>query len=197
MDVIIREYEKSDEYAWLICRLEAFIDSSYFDDVKTRVEVYKGETISLVAECGGRLVGFVEAEIDSDSLQKSYEGRGAVLWNLGVIKAYRNLHIASMLWKELLHRLKCAKVAYCEVWTQQDEPANGFYQNAGFSLVPSKNWLRCRISGKRSADYLNASKVEDIYGVEEIILEAPTEQLKKWQEVCSRIDEVRLYAIKF
>ncbi len=138
--MIIREHEDVDEYAWLVCRAEAFLDSSCFDDVKTCVEKYEGGTLRLVAGHDRRLIGIIEAKMNLISLRGSCSSRGAVLWNLGVIRAYGGLEIANRLWTGLSCRLKCRKISYCEVWTQLDEPASKFYQNAGGRLSSRPLW---------------------------------------------------------
>ena len=52
--MVIREYTKDDELAWLRCRVLSFLDCSYSNDVLTRRESYENDAICLVAEENGK-----------------------------------------------------------------------------------------------------------------------------------------------
>lgn len=199
--MVIRDYRDSDEQEWLKCRVVSFLDSSYYNNVLTQHEKYENDVISLVAEENGRIIGLVEAEIETSKgdlcvATKEFTAykRGAVLWHLAVLPEFRRGKCATNLWIELQKRLISAGVNYCEAWTQQDEAANGWYLSKGFRNISERNWLRCYARPSKASWFLNERNVGQIYGVEEMIFEVPPSRRREISEYCYRIDEVRLYA---
>lgn len=57
--MIIREYESKDEQGWVRCRVLAFLDSAYYDNVLREKEHYEHPAIELVAVIDQQLVGSV------------------------------------------------------------------------------------------------------------------------------------------
>ncbi|HEY8364376.1 MAG TPA: GNAT family N-acetyltransferase, partial [Haloplasmataceae bacterium] len=110
--MIIRDYNPKDELAWLRCRLMAFLDCSYFDDVKRKKDVYENPSINLVAEKDSQIVGFIDIEYQPE--------KSATIWDLGVLPEYRCLSIATKLFNEAKARLLKLGVKRIEVWTQDD-----------------------------------------------------------------------------
>ena len=193
-EMMIREYVPADEREWLRCRVLSFLDCSYWNDVKTVKETYAHPSISLVAEADGHIVGLIELEIDSDELYGYGEGRGAMLWHMAVLPEYRRCGIAQALWRAAERRLQEAGIAYCELWTQEDEPANRFYKRMGFEQQTESTWIRCYAHGEAARRLMNLDAAGDIYGVEEIVFQAEYARKAELSAVCDRIDEVRLYA---
>ncbi len=192
----IREYAKSDELGWLRCRVLSFLDCSYYNDVLTHREIYKNDSICLVAEEDGKIIGLIDAEIEKEPGDLCVAGkqRGAVIWHLAVLPEYRRRHAAASLWEEVKKQLINQEIRYCEVWTQEDEAANHWYLAQGFSNIREKNWLRCYARPSKADWFLNRKNVGEIYGVEEMIFEAEPSRRREISEYCYRIDEVRLYA---
>lgn len=123
--MIIREYQPNDELSWLRCRLLAFFDTSYYDDIKRSKTVYDNPSISLVAEVNLEIVGFIDIECQNDK---------ATIWDLGVLPEYRRLSIATKLFNEAKERVRRMGIKKIEVWTQDDIEANNWYQKQGFVL---------------------------------------------------------------
>lgn len=195
--MIIREYTSADEKGWVRCRVVAFLDCSYFNDVKTEKETYLQPSVCLVAEDGGQIVGLIDAELDSYDLACAGKERGAVLWNLAVLPEYRRHGVAKSLWESARERLAAQGIRYCEVWTQEDEPANTFYRSVGFAQEESQTWLRCRGNAAGVERMLSAEARDGIFGVEELTFNAPVMRREELAPLCDRIDEVRLYSIHF
>ena len=193
--MIIRKYEASDEQGWLQCRVLAFLDTSYYNDVKTKKEVYENSSICLVAEEHNRIIGLIDVEIDSNSLTMKLE-KGAMIWNLAVLPEYRRQSIAFKLWEKMLFLLKEMDVKVCELWTQEDKAANEFYQSIGFIQDPTNTWIRCYMKPENARTFIDKEKLGKIFGIEEFIFEATLDRFLELQEVCTRIDEVRLYTRK-
>lgn len=193
--MIIRDYIPEDERGWVACRLLAFLDSSYCTDVRREKEHYTHPAIELVAVEGGQVVGLLDLELDAEDLCRNGEKRGAMLWHLGVLPEYRRLGAAQKLWEAARKKLLEAGVRHCELWTQEDVPANGFYRKMGFSLVESRCYLRCSLNGDGCREVLQPQKIKRIYGAENILLDVSREERAKWEPLSRSITEVRLYCI--
>ncbi len=194
--MVIRAYTKDDELAWLRCRVLSFLDCSYYNDVLTQRETYENESICLVAEDGGKIIGLIDVEMEKDagSLCTAGNQRGAVIWHLAVLPEYRREHVAASLWDEAKKQLIAKGIRYCEAWTQEDEAANRWYAAQGFRNIKEHNWLRCYAQPSKADWFLNRKNVGKIYGVEEMIFEVTPSRRGDISEYCYRIDEVRLYA---
>ena len=193
----IRDYCEADEQGWLYCRLNSFFDSSYFNDIKCKKEVYAKPSICLVAEENGQIVGILDMELDSEELSCAKEERGAIVWHLGVLPQYRKKGVARVLWETAKSRMLEEGIHYCEIWTQEDTAANKFYQSAGFKIEESQTWIRCYVQGKKCGELMKTSFLEKIYGPEELIFDAPVALREEMEKICYRIDEVRLYSGRF
>ena len=193
----IREYTPADEQGWLRCRVLSFLDTSYYADVRTEKEKYLQPEISLVAEEDGRIIGIMDAETDSCDLALAGDERGAIVWNLAVLPECRRSGVASALWAEMKSRLAAQGIRYCEVWTQQDEPANRFYIAAGFTLEESQTWLRCRANAAGVEKLISPDSMNGLYGIDELVFNAPLMRRDELSPLCDRMDEVRMYSIRF
>ncbi len=191
--MVIRDYKRSDEQGWLRCRAVSFLDCSYWNDVKTAKEEFAHPSVSLVAEEAGQIIGLLDVEPDSDDLVYTDRGRGAVLWHMAVLPEYRRQGVAASLWLEAEKRLYGAGIRYCELWTQEDEAANRFYQAMGFRQQPENTWIRCYARWNNGYELTDKEKLGSVYGVEEVVFQAPPARREELSSLCSRIDEVRLY----
>lgn len=191
--MIIRAYTPADERGWLRCRVVSFLDCSYWNDVKTAKETYSHPSIELVAEDHGQIIGLIDVELESDDLSYTDHGRGAVLWHMAVLPEYRRQGIAARLWQEAEKRLVAADVQYCELWTQEDEAANRFYQAMGFKQQTENTWLRCYAQWDDACKLLDQGKIGSIYGAEELVFQAAPQRKDELKAICYRMDEVRLY----
>ena len=190
--MIFRTYRDQDEQGWLRCRVVSFLDCSYFNDVKIKKEKYPHPSVDLVADDNGIIAGLLSAELDSGELIVK-GGRGAIIWHMAVLPEHRNRGVATKLW-ETARRMMLAKgIRYCELWTQEDTAANGFYRSIGFSLEESQSWIRCYARGSECLSLLNSEAIGTIYRPEELVFGAPVSRKGELKEVFYRIDEVRLY----
>ncbi|WP_411678459.1 GNAT family N-acetyltransferase, partial [Caproicibacter sp.] len=169
--MIIRTYNDADEQGWLFCRVLSFLDCSYYNDVKTAKEKYDHPSICLVAEDNGSIVGLIDIELDSDDLACNGDERGAIIWHMAVMPQYRRQGVAGKLWKQAKAQLLSLGIHYCELWTQEDVPANQFYQSIGFALENSQTWIRCYAQGKSCLELLNSAEIGKIYGPEELVFD--------------------------
>ncbi|MGB9036342.1 MAG: GNAT family N-acetyltransferase [Paeniglutamicibacter sp.] len=118
----IREYQPADERGWLECRLLSFLDSNYYDDVRTDRSDIEAPNLSLVAEDNGTIVGLIDIELDGDA---------ATIDSIAVHPGARQQGMASALLDEALARLPSG-TRTLDAWTREDAAANGWYQRNGF-----------------------------------------------------------------
>lgn len=190
--MLLRDYNDCDEQEWIQCRAVSFLDCSYYKDVKTKKEHYAHSSISLVAQWKDTIVGLIDIELDSDELTYQDKGRGAMLWHLAVLPQHRHMGVARTLWEQACTTMKQHQVTYCELWTQEDIAANAFYQSIGFVLDDSQTWLRCYAKGKKASSFLTNEAIHNCY-VEELVFEAKIQRKEELKDLCTHIDEVRLY----
>ncbi len=198
-DTAIREYVPADEEQWLRCRVLSLLDGTSYDDVLTARPEYRGESVCLVAMDGGELVGLIDVEVDArgDEMCAFAGRRGAVIRHLAVLPECRRLYVATRLWRAARERLNTLGVNCCEAWTQEDEPANRWYLANGFPLRPEYSWLRCHANRVGIRRLLDGGRIGEIYGVETLVFEAAPARREELDEVCGRMDEVRLYACEW
>lgn len=116
----IRDYRQSDEDEWLRCRVLGFLDTCYFDDVKTAKTV--GADHSLVAVADGRIVGLLDVTVDGDA---------ATIDTVAVHPDHRRIGVAGRLLREAVRRVsRCRSL---DAWTREDPAACGWYERNGFT----------------------------------------------------------------
>lgn len=119
---IVRDYAPADERLWLRCRVLAFLDTSYFDDVvTTKPDCAAG--LQLVATAGTELVGVLDASVDGDT---------GTIETLAVHPDYRREGIGSGLWRETSERLLIRGVRQVDAWTRDDEGTIAWYRSNEF-----------------------------------------------------------------
>lgn len=196
--MIIRDYKDTDEKDWLRCRLISFYDSSYADDVIHKKPVYDNDTIDLVAEADGQIVGFIEIEIEKECKEACYlEGeRGGVIWNLGVLPEYHRSAVASSLLTEAIERAKLRKICRFEAWTQDDFASNKWYEKKGFDFIES--YLNVYATGEECKENdLIKDNIGAYYGVRSLNFEAPITRKEEMVKKYAKVHEVKLYELKF
>ena len=128
----IREYDHPDERGWLQCRVLAFLETAFFDDVRTEKETYQSDSIELVAECDGMIVGLIDIEIE-----KADANHSGIIWHVAVHPNYQRSGIATNLLKEASARANAFQLTRLEAWTRDDDFVNDWYRSQGFKLIDS------------------------------------------------------------
>ncbi len=124
----IRPYRVGDEVGWVRCRVLAFLDTAYFDNVLREKEQYQHPAIELVAEAQGQIVGLMDVELEGDK---------GMLWHVAVHPDFRRQSIASRLLEEVLSQAKAGSIDRLEAWTRDDPPAREWYLSRGFRPIHS------------------------------------------------------------
>ena len=147
----IREYRPSDEVAWLRCRAVAFLDTAYYDDVRTEKPKYENPSVELVAAEEDRIVGLldIEHEVSPGDVCSNRPGLGGMIWDIAVHPDRRRCGVASRLLRGAVNRLRGLGVTRTEAWTRDDEAANLWYAKQGFKKIDS--YLHVYVLGRDGA----------------------------------------------
>ena len=138
-NLIIRKYKPSDEKRWLDCRLIAFYDTAYYDDVYISKPIFNNISLELVAEVNSEIVGILDLEIDDNngSFCYSKSGKGAMIWTIAVLSNYRRCGIARKLVLKAMDWSKSNDINYIEAWTRDDKWVIKWYESLGFNRFHS------------------------------------------------------------
>lgn len=118
----VRDYRASDQKDWLRCRVLAFLDTAYFDDVWTaKPRIPHG--VELVADFGGSVVGVCDATVD---------GEVATLETIAVHPDHRRLGVGHALLQSALAAVAGLGARSLTAWTRDDEAAIAWYEAEGF-----------------------------------------------------------------
>jgi GNAT superfamily N-acetyltransferase len=115
-------YLPQDEQSWLRCRVLAFLDTTYYDDVAPRKPDPDAE-VQLVVRHDGHIVGLLDA---------SRAGPTATIECVAVHPDHRRHGIASRLLDVALEQLAPLGVRRIEAWTREDPAALAWYRRRGF-----------------------------------------------------------------
>jgi len=118
----LRDYTPADERYWLHCRVLAFLDTTYYDDVVT-AKPTREAGLELVAVAGDRTVGLLDASI---------AGNEATIETIAVHPDHRRSGIARGLLDEICARLQARGATHVDAWTRDDEGTLAWYRAQGF-----------------------------------------------------------------
>lgn len=121
----MRPYTPDDEPGWLRCRVLAFLDTQYYDDVKPHRTSFDLPAVCLVAVADeGGICGVLDVEVDGDA---------ATIDTVAVHPDHARRGIATALLDEAIPRVRAAGVTALDAWTREDEAANAWYERSGFA----------------------------------------------------------------
>jgi ribosomal protein S18 acetylase RimI-like enzyme len=129
----IRGYEDADEQGWLRCRVLGFLDSAFYDDVRTEKEHYDGSAVELVAVSAGEVVGLLDLELEpAAGVLHETERRGGVIWHVAVHPDHRRRGIGVALMDRAVELARDAGLEIVQAWTRDDAWVNAWYEACGF-----------------------------------------------------------------
>jgi ribosomal protein S18 acetylase RimI-like enzyme len=118
----VRDYTPTDETPWLRCRVLAFLDTTYYDDVAT-AKPQREAGLELVAVDGDELIGLVDASVT---------GSEATIETIAVHPDHRRMGVAQGLLDEICGRLQARGATQVDAWTRDDEGTLAWYRSQGF-----------------------------------------------------------------
>jgi ribosomal protein S18 acetylase RimI-like enzyme len=129
----IRAYGDADEQGWLRCRVLGFLDSAFYDDVRTEKEQYDGPAVELVAAADGQIVGLLDLELEpAAGVLHETDRRGGVIWHVAVHPDYRRRGIATALVDRAVELAREAGLEIVQAWTRDDAWVHDWYEACGF-----------------------------------------------------------------
>jgi len=135
----IRQYDQSDEVAWVRCRVLSFLDTAYFDHVLQKKETYGNPAIELVAVEEGQLIGLLDIEYETKegSVCSRGAGLGGMIWHIAVHPDFRSSGVGRQLLQEAERRARAENLSRLEAWTRDDLWVQAWYEKNGFIKVDS------------------------------------------------------------
>jgi ribosomal protein S18 acetylase RimI-like enzyme len=129
----IRRYEDSDEQGWVRCRVLAFLDSAFFDDVRREKERYDGRAVELVAVSDDLVVGLLDLELEpAPGVLWNTDARGGVIWHVAVHPDFRRRGIGSALVGRAFELARATRLEVVQAWTRDDPWVQAWYEACGF-----------------------------------------------------------------
>jgi ribosomal protein S18 acetylase RimI-like enzyme len=129
----IRAYDDADEQGWLRCRVLGFLDSAFYDDVRTEKEHYDSPTAELVAVADGQVVGLLDLELEpAPGVLHETDQRGGVIWHIAVHPDFRRRGIATALVERAVELARDAGLEIIQAWTRDDRWVHAWYEACGF-----------------------------------------------------------------
>lgn len=150
----IRAYRPEDEIGWVRCRVLAFLDSAYYDNVLTAKEHYENQAIELTAIMDKTVVGLIDVEYENEEKSICYHGSGlgGMIWHIAVHPDYRRQGIARALLTEAERIARKKNINRLEAWTRDDNGVNSWYQQNGFTSDYS--YLHLYINEEEGSDII-------------------------------------------
>jgi GNAT superfamily N-acetyltransferase len=164
--MIIRRYEPRDEQGWVRCRILAFLDSAYFDNVLRDKEHYEHLTIELVAEIDQQIVGLIDIEYETEagSVCSERKGLGGMIWHNAVHPDYRKKGIATALLQEAEMVARQQGIVRFEAWTRDDVWVNQWYEKQGFEWMDS--YLHVFIEGSNEINTALTNNIPKLFTIQ-------------------------------
>lgn len=140
MQIKIRPYGDKDQTGWLRCRVLSFLDTGYFDNVLPEKEQYSCDSIELVAEEKGAIIGLIDFELNAD-LCSGDDVKSAMIWHVAVYPDHQRWGIGKLLLSAAEELARVKGISKLEVYTRDDEWVKDWYINKGLlNLVSTSTY---------------------------------------------------------
>lgn len=158
--IVIRSYRPRDEGSWLHCRVVAFLETAYYDDVVRMKPNYSNPAIELVGVDDGRIVGLLDVECDTSdrTVCSPRSGPGGMMWHLAVHPKYQRRGIGGRLLREAEDRTGAHDISRLEAWTRDDAGTVTWYRANGFERVDS--YLHVYLTRDEAARELDVERAD-------------------------------------
>ncbi|KMK76939.1 GNAT family acetyltransferase [Alkalihalobacillus pseudalcaliphilus] len=150
---------------WIRCRVLAFLDTAYYDNVLKEKEKYANPSIELVAEINGQIIGLLDIEYEKEegTVCSRGKGKGGMIWHIAVHPDYRRAGVGQKLLQKAEEISKELGLNRLEAWTRDDMWVNKWYKKNGFEEVDS--YLHVFIKGKE-LEFALTSNIPNLYPIQ-------------------------------
>ncbi|MBY7143945.1 GNAT family N-acetyltransferase [Virgibacillus sp. NKC19-3] len=164
--MLIRKYRDDDCEGWVRCRVLAFLDTSYYDNVLKEKEKYENPAIELVAVYDDKVIGLIdiEYEVKEGTVCSRGKGLGGMIWHIAVHPDFRRQGIGNKLFIEAENIAKDKGLNRLEAWTRDDDWVNKWYEKNTFSNVDS--YLHVFMDGASEMKGILKSELSDFYPIQ-------------------------------
>ncbi len=192
----IRPYQATDEIEWLRCRVLAFLDTAYYDNVLNKKETYEHVSIELVAEIDGQIVGLIDVEIEDSphTVCSDPSTRSAMIWHIAVHPDYRRHGLGNQLLKAVEERLIEKGITRIEAWTRDDDWVLKWYVRNGF--VKKETYLHVYMDGSEELKG-NISSLKDSLFPVYVFSHYTGEDLDEMKGKFKRVHECSMFERRF
>lgn len=137
--MILRKYNEKDEQGWLRCRVLAFLNTAYYDNVLKEKEVYENPSIELVAIQDQQVVGLIDIEVETEpkSVCTMQDELGGMIWHIAIHPDYQRQGIGEKLLEAAIEYAKESNLKYLEAWTRDDDWVQAWYEKKEFKQTSS------------------------------------------------------------
>ena len=158
----IRRYESRDETGWLRCRVLAFLNTAYFDNVLTKKETYDHPAIELVAEEDGQILGLIDVEYEREerTVCSRGTGLGGMIWHIAVHPDFARRGIGQSLLLAAEKEARGLGLNRFEAWTRDDQWVRNWYEKMNFR--PVDHYYHIYLEGDEMKERLH-SGVPNLY----------------------------------
>lgn len=175
---VLRPYRHPDDEAeWLDIWGRVAVTSHAWAFIHHGKPRYERESLELVAEAGGEIVGFIDVEIETEPEELGYakDSPCGFVWEFGVRPDYQGLGIARVMIRAAEEWLTPRGIRRMEFWSA-DETAQSFYGHLGMREM-ERHWqfhmllpkdIRARMKADDKVDVFSAYSSCPIDGLEQI-----------------------------
>ena len=162
MPTEITEYQNTMEPEWVLLRARIAARSHTWDFVERHKVKYENPSIELVLKKEGQLIGYIDAEIETEPGQICWEksSRGAVVQEFGIAPEFHKQGLAKKLLQELAQKLQAKDINRIEFWTKDPESVK-FYRHLNYKEIFCHQHVR--ISADEIAILKSQNKWQPIY----------------------------------
>ena len=125
MSYTIREYTPADETSWLHCRVLAFLDTAFYDDVVPAKPVRPTPSLELVAvDESGAVVAIADTTVD---------GELATIDTIAVHPSHQRRGLGRRLLERTREWARAQGASTLDAWTRDDADTLAWYRTMGFA----------------------------------------------------------------